>query len=155
LNITYVRNLAESNRREFKRFAKFAMVGAAGSVTDFTVLNVMVQVFGATLLLANTVSFIVAVMQNFTLNRLWTFPESRTRDARRQLAQFAVVSVVGLAINLLVVMAVHHSLDYFWMSMFGPEAGYIVSYNFAKAFAIGVVLFWNFTANRLWTYRGL
>jgi putative flippase GtrA len=31
----------------------------------------------------------------------------------------------------------------------------VISYNFAKAFAIGVVLFWNFTANRLWTYRGL
>jgi len=155
LNITYVRNLAESNRREVKRFAKFAMVGVAGSVTDFTVLNVMVQVFGASLLLANTLSFTVAVMQNFTLNRFWTFPESRTRDARRQLAQFAVVSIIGLCINLLVVMVVHHSLDNFWISLFGPGPGYIVSYNFAKAFAIGVVLFWNFTANRLWTYRGL
>ena len=29
------------------------------------------------------------------------------------------------------------------------------SYNLAKAVAIVVVLFWNFGANRLWTYRGL
>jgi putative flippase GtrA len=30
-----------------------------------------------------------------------------------------------------------------------------LSYNLAKAFAIGVVLFWNFGINRIWTYRGI
>lgn len=150
-----MRQLAETNRKELKRFAKFAIVGAAGSVTDFTVLNVMIQVFGVSILLANTLSFTFAVVQNFFLNRIWTFPESRNRDARRQMLQFLVVSMVGLSINLIVVMLVHHALNDMWMSWFGPDMGYTISYNFAKAFAIGVVLFWNFTANRLWTYRGL
>lgn len=155
MSIIQVRQFAESNRAEVKRFAKFASVGAAGSVTDFAVLNIMIQVFGASIPVANTISFTAAVIQNFTLNRLWTFPESRTRKKRGQLARFAMVSIIGLGINLLVVMAVHHTLDGLWMSLFGPNIGFIVSYNFAKAFAIGVVLFWNFSANRLWTYRGL
>ncbi len=155
MSITYVRNLAESNRKEVKRFVKFAMVGAAGSVTDFALLNIMIQVFGASLLVSNTISFTAAVIQNFILNRVWTFPESRTRDARGQLAQFAIVSIVGLGINTLVFLAIHHALDHMWIDLFGPEVGFIVSYNFAKLLAIGVVLFWNFTANRLWTYRGL
>jgi putative flippase GtrA len=150
-----VRNLAESNRKEVKRFAKFATVGAAGSITDFTLLNIMIQVFGSSLIVANTISFTAAVIQNFTLNRLWTFPESRIRNARRQLFQFAIVSIVGLGINTLVFLALHHMLDDFWITLFGPDLGFIVSYNFAKLFAIGVVLFWNFSANRLWTYRGL
>ena len=155
MSITYVRQLAESNKKEVKRFAKFAAVGAAGSVTDFAVLNIMIKVFGSSLIVGNTISFSVAVIQNFTLNRLWTFPESRSRAARGQLAQFAVVSIIGLGINLIVVLIVHHTLESFWISLLGPEAGFILSYNFAKLFAIGVVLFWNFTANRLWTYRGL
>ena len=150
-----MRQLAETNQKEVKRFAKFATVGAAGSVTDFAILNIMIQVLGASLAVANTISFTAAVLQNFTLNRRWTFPESRSRDPRRQMLQFAIVSIVGLGINLLVVLLVHHSLEAVWMAWFGPQIGYIVSYNFAKAFAIGVVLFWNFTANRLWTYRGL
>lgn len=150
-----MRNLAETNRKEVKRFAKFATVGAAGSVTDFTVLNIMIQVFGFPLAVANMISFSAAVIQNFTLNRLWTFPESKQRDARQQLAQFAVVSIIGLGINTLVVLAVHHALEALWMSLLGPGVGFVVSYNFAKAFAIGVVLFWNFSINRLWTYRGL
>jgi putative flippase GtrA len=29
------------------------------------------------------------------------------------------------------------------------------SYNLAKAFAICVVLFWNFGINLIWTYRGI
>jgi putative flippase GtrA len=29
----------------------------------------------------------------------------------------------------------------------------VVNYNFSIAAAIGVVLFWNFIVNRLWTFR--
>jgi putative flippase GtrA len=150
-----VRQFARTNRKEVKRFVKFAIVGAAGSITDFTVLNVLVQAVGAPLFAANTVSFIAAVMQNFALNRRWTFPESQERHASGQLAQFAVVSIVGLGLNQLVFLTLHHFWDAYWMNLYGHDAGFIVSYNIAKLFAIGVVLFWNFTANRLWTYRGL
>lgn len=150
-----VLQLARSNRKEVKRFVKFAIVGLLGSITDFAVLNLLVQVAGFPLALANTCSFIVAVMQNFALNRIWTFPESRERHASGQLLQFAMVSVVGYGLNQLVFLTLAHSWDFFWISHFGPETGFIISYNVAKLFAIGVVLFWNFTANRLWTYRGL
>jgi len=155
LSIANVRQLARSNKKEVKRFAKFAIVGAAGSITDFTVLNVLVQVFGSSLVVANTFSFIAAVIQNFTLNRLWTFPESQSRRAGGQLLQFVGVSIVGLGINQLVFLSIHHALEAMWISALGQDLGFIVSYNFAKLFAIGVVLFWNFSANRLWTYRGL
>lgn len=152
---TNVRQLARSNRKEVKRFVKFAIVGAAGSVTDFVVLNLLVQLFGLPLALSNTISFVAAVMQNFTLNRLWTFPESRERHASGQLAQFAMVSLVGYGLNQLVFLSLHHLWEGYWMAYFGADAGFVASYNVAKLFAIGVVLFWNFTANRLWTYRGL
>jgi putative flippase GtrA len=150
-----VRQIARSNRKEVKRFVKFAIVGAAGSITDFVVLNLMIQLMGLPLAAANTASFVAAVMQNFTLNRLWTFPESRERHASGQLAQFAMVSLVGYGLNQLVFLTLHHLWEDYWMAYFGAEVGFVASYNVAKLFAIGVVLFWNFTANRLWTYRGL
>jgi putative flippase GtrA len=147
--------IARSNRKEVKRFVKFAIVGAAGSITDFLVLNLLIQLFAVPLAVANTCSFVAAVMQNFTLNRVWTFPESRGRRARGQLAQFAIVSLVGYGLNQLVFLSLHHLWEGYWMAYFGTETGFLLSYNVAKLFAIGVVLFWNFTANRLWTYRGL
>jgi putative flippase GtrA len=30
-----------------------------------------------------------------------------------------------------------------------------LNYNFAKVTAIGVVLFWNYGINRIWTYKGI
>jgi putative flippase GtrA len=155
LLLTNVRQLARSNRKEVKRFVKFAIVGAAGSLTDFTILNLLIQVWGTPLWVANTFSFIAAVMQNFSLNRRWTFPESRERQAGGQLAQFALVSIVGLGLNQMVFLTLHHLWDHYWVLQYGEDIGHAISYNIAKLFAIGVVLFWNFAANRLWTYRGL
>jgi putative flippase GtrA len=155
LLLTNVRAIARANKKEVKRFFKFAIVGGAGSITDFTLLNLLVQIAGASLFVANTFSFAAAVMQNFALNRRWTFPESRERHASGQLLQFIVVSLVGLGLNQLVFLSIHHLLEAEWYRMLGPSVGFTVSYNFAKLLAIGVVLFWNFSVNRLWTYRGL
>ena len=155
MTISHVWEIARSNRQEVKRFVKFAIVGAAGSITDFTVLNLLIQVGGLSLVSANAYSFTAAVLQNFMLNRRWTFPESRERHASGQLLRFVVVSLIGLGLNQLVFLTIHHLLEAHWIATLGANIGFIVSYNFAKIFAIGVVLFWNFTVNRLWTYRGL
>jgi putative flippase GtrA len=133
--------------REFTRFLKFATVGAFGMVVDLTVLNVLHKVFGLPLLVANSISFTVAVLSNFTWNRLWTFPESRQRPIHTQLGQFAIVNVIGLAINNAVLWVVFHVL-----STFIPDPW---DYNLAKIVAIGVVLFWNYFVNRKWTYKGI
>lgn len=133
--------------REVERFVKFALVGTLGTVIDFGVLNLLILAFDWSKAVANTVSFSVAVLSNFTWNRLWTFPGSRDRPLRTQLPQFATVNVIGLAINQVIFL----SLD---RMLFGPLFGPL-GYNLAKAVATIVVLFWNFGINRIWTYRGL
>ncbi|MDH7490518.1 MAG: GtrA family protein [Anaerolineae bacterium] len=145
--LTRLLELAQTNRKEFVRFIKFAIVGTSGAVVDFGILNLLHLVFGFSKFWANTCSFSLAVVNNFTWNRLWTFPESRERPLRGQLAQFALVNVAGLAINQVVFL----SLDRY---VFGPWLGPL-GYNVAKAIAIIVVLFWNFGVNRVWTYRGI
>ncbi len=149
-------DIAPAHRKEVKRFAKFATVGAAGAFTHFTIVNILVQLVGLSEQTANPFGFVAAVLQNFLLNRRWTFPESRQRNAGRQLAQFTIISLIGLVVNQLVFTTVHNYLEPYWLNWTGQERlGHALSYNFALAVAIGVVLFWNFAANRLWTYRGL
>jgi putative flippase GtrA len=136
------------NPRELSRFVKFGIVGTIGAVIDYTILILLHERVGLALWTANTVSFSVAVLSNFTWNRLWTFPESRQRPIRRQLPQFALVNLIGLGINEAVLL----SLEKFVTTpLLGPRPGYIV----AKAVAILIVLFWNFGINRIWTYKGL
>ena len=143
-------------RKETKRFLKFAIVGALGALIDFAILNVLVLLAGFLPVVANGISFSAAVVQNFLLNRWWTFPESQLHNTRRQMAKFALVSVAGLGINTIVFQFVDLSMRAYWIEWLSdPDLGATISYNFAKLFSIGVVLFWNFSANRLWTYKGL
>jgi putative flippase GtrA len=145
--IESISNFHQTHPKEFSRFVKFAIVGAIGAAIDFGLLNLMRRIFGWHLLWANTLSVSVAIISNFVWNRLWTYPESRNRKKRKQLPQFVLVNLIGLIINNLIVLGVHLLLIQHFSE--------ILSDNLAKAVAIGVVLFWNFGVNRLWTYRGL
>lgn len=139
-----IRSFAQANRTEIRRFMKFAVVGVIGAVVDFSLLNLGIQVFHLAKWLANTFSFSAAVLSNFTWNRLWTYPESRHMRFFPQLGQFLLVNLAGYGINQLVFL----SLDHYVFSSWGTWG-----YNLSKAIAIGIVLFWNFFINRIWTYR--
>lgn len=162
--IANVITLARDNRKELGRFVKFAIVGAIGTVVDFSVLNLLIQMAGFGKFWANTCSFTAAVISNFIWNRLWTFPESRERPLFSQLGQFALVNVAGLAINQTIFLG----LDKFVLGQAGALAAptanlasavgmahFTLAYNLAKAIAIIIVLFWNFGINRIWTYKGI
>lgn len=133
---------------EVKRFIKFAIVGGFGAVLDVTVLNVLVLVFGVDKFYANIISVSCAIVSNFTWNRLWTFPESREHAVHSQLGKFGLVNLIGLVINQIVFI----TTDNFIFLPLLP-AHQTIAYNLAKGCAIGVVLFWNFGINRIWTYR--
>ena len=155
MNIQQARTFVYANRREVKRFAKFATVGAAGALTHFTVFNLLAQLLQISAYVSNTFGFSAAVVQNFILNRTWTFSEKRGRRARSQLAQFIVVSLLGLIINTAVLAAVRYVMTPFWQQIFADniQLASLIGDNFALAAAIGVVMFWNFAINRLWTFR--
>jgi putative flippase GtrA len=73
----------------------------------------------------------------------WRFAHGRPWVV--QLVQFLTVSVVGLAINDVVVVAFHAPLG----TLLGhPNQGYLA----AKVVATGVAVLWNFFANRYWTF---
>jgi putative flippase GtrA len=141
-------SFASSNNGELTRFFKFAIVGTIGAVVDFGVLNLMVLGVGMAKEYANLISVSCAILSNFTWNRLWTFPESRERPVHTQFGKFALVNIVGLGINQIVFL----TTDALIFEHLFPHP---IDYNFAKATAIIVVLFWNFFVNRNWTYRGI
>jgi putative flippase GtrA len=133
---------------ELSRFVKFATVGTIGAVVDFSVLNLLVLGVGMDKEYANLISVLCAITSNFTWNRLWTFPESRERPVHTQFGKFALVNIIGLGINQIVFL----TTDEFIFQHLFPHP---IDYNFAKATAIILVLFWNFFVNRHWTYRGI
>lgn len=137
----------EQRPKEFTRFLKFATVGGIGMFVDLSVLTLARELLRLPLEIALGLGFTVAVLSNFTWNRLWTFPESRQRPLGSQLVQFVVINIIGLGINEVVVLGLH---PMFSVALPDPPA-----YLTAKVIAIGIVLFWNYFVNRAWTYRGI
>lgn len=153
--------------KEVERFIKFAIVGGFGAVVDFSVLNVLEMTLlrpvgtyeSLNVTLATGSAFTCAVVSNFLFNRFWTFPDSRSRPLGVQLTQFFVVSIVGLIFRLVLV-----SVTYTWLGeaaqsvLHSPSDAESINHlgsNIAQAISIIIVLFWNYFANRYWTYNDI
>ena len=135
-----------TSRKELTRFSRFLTVGGIGTALDFTILTLL-KLAGLPTLFANSISFTAGLINNFTWNHLWTFGDVQS-DWQKQLAQYTLISLVGLALNDLIVLSLEHILG----SMLGqPEFGYLP----AKVIATGVVVFWNYFANRTWTFKSI
>jgi putative flippase GtrA len=133
------------SNKELGRFGRFLTVGALGTILDFCLLTLL-KTAGLPTLTANSLSFTAGLINNFTWNRLWTFRDSVNASWKKQLTQFTLVSLVGLAVNNIIVL----SLENIFGTLIGDtEIGYLP----AKVVATGVVVFWNYFANRTWTFN--
>ena len=147
-----------TNAKERSRFIRFAIVGAIGAVIDFGVFNFLTNLvvyFKENVVWASVISFILAVISNFTWNRLWTYPDSRSKPVSRQLTQFVTVSLIGLLIRTPLFSFLEKTLTQFFADRwnFKPLTPVIVAHNLALAIVILIVMIWNFIANRYWTYN--
>lgn len=145
-----------ANQKERTRFFKFALVGAFGAVVDFGIFNLLSAPLRVPAIWASVVSFIAAVISNFLWNRYWTYPDSRSKRLGHQLTQFVLVSVVGLAIRALLFALLEKPLIHLAEKVLPAHfflSPVVVGHNGMLAFAILVVMLWNFIANRYWTYN--
>ncbi|MFC1622522.1 GtrA family protein [Patescibacteria group bacterium] len=122
----------------FQQFIKFCIVGTIGAIIDIGGLYLLVEFLNIHYLLAATVSFILAVINNYFLNKYWTFKNSEKKHAK-QFTSFVLVSIAGLLINL--------SIMYIMVDILSSW------YIFAKIIASIIVLFWNFLMNKHITFK--
>jgi dolichol-phosphate mannosyltransferase len=119
------------------QLAKFSVVGASGYVVNLAVFSALLLGADFDHRVAAICSFVVAVANNYTWNRLWTFRYQRGHMAYQGL-RFLLVSTVALGANLLFLSG---------LVAFGmPKVP-------AQATAIVLVTPWNFVANKLWSFR--
>ena len=128
---------ALGRRSNWEQLAKFCVVGAAGYAVNLAVYTLLLKGVGLHYIPAAIGSFLVAVVNNYVLNRIWTFRATRGRVGA-QGWRFFVVSTASLLANL----ALLHLM---------VTAG--VGEIFAQAVAIVLVTPLNFIGNKLWSFR--
>jgi putative flippase GtrA len=124
-------------RANWVQLGRFCVVGSIGYLVNLAVYTAMLDGAGLHYLAAASISFLVAVTNNYVLNRIWTFRGQRGHVAYQGM-RFFVVSLVALGANLLV-------LDL----LIALGAGKIVG----QAVAIVLVTPLNFVGNKLWSFR--
>ena len=124
-------------RHNWEQLAKFCIVGASGYVVNLLVYVALLDGANLHYRLAASGSFLVAVTNNYLLNRLWTFRHHRGHFGHQGL-RFFVVSVLVYGGNLAILTA-----------LVELGLGKIVS----QALAIVLVTPANFIGNKLWSFR--
>lgn len=131
-------NLQARLRRAYGQFWKYCLVGASGFVINLLVYSLMIAEFDVHYWLAGTVSFAVAVSNNFLLNRYWTFGNSE-RDLFSQASRFTIISITSWALNMVILRMLIEDADF--------------NQYVAQGLAISMVTVLNFTGNKLWSFR--
>jgi putative flippase GtrA len=160
--ISKLTHLAKERRTDLIRFLKFSVVGVIGTVIDFGIFNLLHNVMGWNRILSNTFSVTAAIVNNYIWNLYWVYPETRGRQNTKKFLQFIVVSISAWALNTGILWSSERWL-FGTRSLFAGLVGTaaqmlgtehkVLSSNAAKVLATGIVLFWNFFVNRLWTFR--
>ena len=127
---------ALSAQHNWVQLAKFCAVGASGYVVNLAVYIALVGA-GMHYSLAAACSFLVAVTNNYTWNRLWTFRNQRGHIGFQGL-RFLVVALIALAANEVILAG-----------LVNLGVGKVV----AQAIAIVLVTPINFVGNKLWSFR--
>jgi putative flippase GtrA len=119
------------------QLAKFSVVGASGYLINLGVYAALLRGAGFHFIFSATCSFLVAVTNNYTWNRLWTFHAQRGHVGWQGL-RFLVVALVAYGANIgfltaFVVLGMDKIL--------------------AQAIAVILVTPLNFIGNKLWSFR--
>ena len=132
-------------KRSLTQFVKFAVVGGIGTIVNLIVLKGSLYVWDQLAVstpfvveaFASGLAFAVAVVNNYLLNRWWTFRSSGAMST--EFLKFLIVSLAGLALNELAFYIFRAQLQ--------------ISVLVSQMLAILCVLPFNFIVNKLWSFR--
>lgn len=150
-----------AKNKSFLQFGKFFIVGVLNTAIDFAILNLLMWLTntyeGGNVAIFNTISFTVAVINSYILNKYWTFsakgeaaPAGENKDASKastEFVKFFIVAVTGWLLNTGILFGITTYVH----PLFGASAALWA--NIAKAIATGIVLTWNFIGYKFLVFK--
>lgn len=121
-------------------FVRYVIVGVGSLVVDYGLLIIGYHVIGLDLPVATTIAFVIGLLFNFTVNKLWAF-QSRSKTVARS---FREITLYGLLVvfNLLFT---NIFIYYVYQAGIGPEISKIVT--------TALTTLWNFVIYKKVIFR--
>lgn len=85
----------------FKKIIRFLIVGLSVVVFNLVLLHVFTEVFDIWYLFSSICAYILSVILNFFLQKVWVFEHTNSTNMHRQFMSYAIVSLGYLGLNTL------------------------------------------------------
>ena len=120
-----------------KEFVKFGITGGLGTITNLLIFFLLADLLNFPEVPVSVFCFIVAGTQNYFLNHLWSFREEtgKTPVSVKKWASFLFGSLVGLALNILVMKLILVNFELPWKFIAqacGIAAGMVINFIISK-----------------------
>ena len=113
---------------------KFIVVGGIATVIDWIIYFVLYHFIKIEPIIANIISFAVAVVYNYWASCKYVFKVNKEKSRARQFVEFIVFAVIGLLINEVIIWGLHNELE--WNAML------------VKIIATAIVMVFNFVTRK-------
>ena len=134
----------------FNQFSKFVVVGILNTCIDFAILNLLFCIFEpihntVLFLIFKSISFIIAVINSYYLNKKWTF-NTTDKDVKRFI-HFLIVSIIGLVINTFIATFIFHTY------LISHPAQIHLATNIGALVGAATVFIWNFLMYKFFIFE--
>lgn len=119
------------------KFLKFCVVGSISFVIDFGWTWFFKEKIKINKFVANALGYCLAVIVNFSLNRIWTF-QSQDDAVAVQFVKFFTIALIALAINTIIIYVLNEKFKF--------------NFYISKFIAVIIVMFYNFGMNAYFTF---
>ena len=113
---------------------KFIVVGGIATIIDWIIYFVLYHFIKIEPIIANIISFAVAVVYNYWASCKYVFRVNKNKSRTRQFVEFVVFAVIGLLINEVIIWGLHNELE--WNAML------------VKIIATAIVMVFNFVTRK-------
>lgn len=141
LKVSYIKTSLTTSGHTGNQFLRFALVGSSGILVNLAIYTGAIYLLDMYYLLAASLSFLIAMTNNFVLNLRWTFKTHNQglRSIGRQYLRYFLVTLNSYVINIVILWIL---VDYwYWHKVL------------SQLIAILITTLTNFLGSKLWAFK--
>ncbi|MGQ9863181.1 MAG: GtrA family protein [Bacteroidia bacterium] len=139
-------HLSKLNKKEGKRFLRYAMVGGVATGVDIGVYTLLREVWGVKHWVALFLSFSSGILTNFVISRSFVF-EAQAWYWGGQLRRFIISSVLVFVFSGVLMQLMYRILD-LWPFLHSSWDSFVV-----RGVVSGITLFLSYGLHRVYSFR--
>ncbi len=136
------------------QFMKFFITGLLNTVIDFSVLNLLIIIFGLgegvlNYFIFKTIAVLAAITNSFYWNKNWVFKKkSSGKQFGKEICSFFLVAIAGMGLNVIIATVV-----YSFMKVNFPHFPELINANIGAASSLVVVMIWDFLGYKFLVFK--